>query len=671
MSNSEDFESGCFNPFCCYVENKPRKKKPHGYRKIKYCNGTYIGDTKDTFFGRCREGHGKYTYENGDVYDGDWKGDVKEGRGTYTYKDLGVYEGEWKKGVREGYGKMTYEDGDVYKGDWKGDVKEGRGKITFKNGSAYDGDWKNDKWEGYGKLTYENGDFYEGNWKNDKLEGYGKFTFKDGRSYTADLKQNYIKQNRTIKKIPLDNAENIFLQQTDHWDDEEKFTKQNTKKYKTYFEARQYKGLQQENTNQKDHVKDHLKIMYCDHGQPKAHWLRKRICKLPNADGRKSYYISNAACFGAFDDRYNNNLVNKIKENIKGTDAVGFFSHILSNNNTCTIQSTIDKNNKIGLKRVPCCKNGLCVNDTSFNKNKDKYIRYYVILNEGEEQNIYQIPRDLCYWREVLIDDTETSDTEQYKNKFMEAVACLKAGRSFTFKTRAQVEVDGKLVKKYKTITISGEMKKVEIKDIIEAQKLDDESKKRKDNSPINNISSSYKKQSEKQKKEFNGNNINNKDINSKGKNNNFKENEKENSNFKDKNNNFKENEVENTSKINNFLNENKNKESENNINLNGEIDKRGCKKEEDNINQNININLNPNTKNNNEAEKKADRTSSPRNKLMNNGNKKPQSSGFCGMFNWCNCEHRIEEGNISLDMNNGQASDTNNLNADSQNIVF
>ena len=55
MSKSEDFESGCFNPCCCYVENKPRKKLPnkHGYRKIKYCNGTYIGETKDMFFRRC------------------------------------------------------------------------------------------------------------------------------------------------------------------------------------------------------------------------------------------------------------------------------------------------------------------------------------------------------------------------------------------------------------------------------------------------------------------------------------------------------------------------------------------------------------------------------------------------------------------------------------------
>ncbi|MBQ7552562.1 MAG: hypothetical protein IJT15_03905 [Rickettsiales bacterium] len=56
MSKSEEFESGCFNLFGCYVANKPRKKptNTHGYRQIKYCNGTtYTGETKDMFFRRC------------------------------------------------------------------------------------------------------------------------------------------------------------------------------------------------------------------------------------------------------------------------------------------------------------------------------------------------------------------------------------------------------------------------------------------------------------------------------------------------------------------------------------------------------------------------------------------------------------------------------------------
>ena len=75
MSNKEEFESGCFNPLFCYVVNKPRKKPPntHGYRQIKYCNGTYTGETKDKFFGRCREGYGKTIFEDGEYFQGDWR----------------------------------------------------------------------------------------------------------------------------------------------------------------------------------------------------------------------------------------------------------------------------------------------------------------------------------------------------------------------------------------------------------------------------------------------------------------------------------------------------------------------------------------------------------------------------------------------------------------------
>ena len=37
-----------------------------------------------------RSGNGKYTYANGDVYDGEWVSGVKEGNGAYTYKQTGL-----------------------------------------------------------------------------------------------------------------------------------------------------------------------------------------------------------------------------------------------------------------------------------------------------------------------------------------------------------------------------------------------------------------------------------------------------------------------------------------------------------------------------------------------------------------------------------------------------
>ena len=346
MSNKEEFESGCFNPLFCYVVNKPRKKPPntHGYRQIKYCNGTYTGETKDKFFGRCREGHG-----------------------TYKYKDGAVFEGEYKEGK--------------------------------------------------------------------------------------------IKQNRTIKKIPLNNAENIFLQNIeDSKEDKECFTQQNTKKNKTYVDITKGEEVPQENTNKKDH----LKIIYSDHGSINWLLLTHPICDLPNANGRKSYYISVTSCHGAFVDKNGDDLIEKIEEKIKGTNTIGFFSHV-DKQYSIVYEPSIDKDGRIGTKRAFASKQGADVNDEYFNTHKDEFFHYYCILNEGESQNVYKIPHQLCYWRETLINDKNTSDKNKYPNKFMEALDNLKQGKSFTFTTKAQVDIGDKFVEQNTEITISGKIEKVKV----------------------------------------------------------------------------------------------------------------------------------------------------------------------------------------------------------------
>ena len=75
MSNKEEFGCRCFNPFGCYCVSKPKRQKPNtrGYRKITSCSVTYEGETKDMFFGRCREGYGKTIFEDGEYFQGDWR----------------------------------------------------------------------------------------------------------------------------------------------------------------------------------------------------------------------------------------------------------------------------------------------------------------------------------------------------------------------------------------------------------------------------------------------------------------------------------------------------------------------------------------------------------------------------------------------------------------------
>ena len=72
--------------------------------------------------------------------------------------------------IKDGFGKYIYENGDYYEGEWKNYLRNGKGRLYYKNGKIkYSGDWVNDKREGKGTLCLENGKIeYIGYWVNYK-----------------------------------------------------------------------------------------------------------------------------------------------------------------------------------------------------------------------------------------------------------------------------------------------------------------------------------------------------------------------------------------------------------------------------------------------------------------------------------------------------------------------
>lgn len=60
-----------------------------------------------------RTGKGTMTYDAGAIYEGDFVNDLYEGYGKYTWEDLDEYEGEWKAGERNGKGIFRGADGVV------------------------------------------------------------------------------------------------------------------------------------------------------------------------------------------------------------------------------------------------------------------------------------------------------------------------------------------------------------------------------------------------------------------------------------------------------------------------------------------------------------------------------------------------------------------------------
>ena len=69
-------------------------------------------------------GKGKYTYGNGDEYEGDFEYGIRKGKGIYRKKGGFIFEGTWDNNVPNGFGKIIYNDTIV--------------KCNFHNGNLID-----------------------------------------------------------------------------------------------------------------------------------------------------------------------------------------------------------------------------------------------------------------------------------------------------------------------------------------------------------------------------------------------------------------------------------------------------------------------------------------------------------------------------------------------------
>ena len=85
------------------------------------------------------------------------------------------YVGQVVNGLREGKGIMYWNDGDIYDGEWRNGDYEGKGIYYFNKepfkGDRYEGDWRNDKREGKGIYYYNNGDREMGDYYNGMPKG--------------------------------------------------------------------------------------------------------------------------------------------------------------------------------------------------------------------------------------------------------------------------------------------------------------------------------------------------------------------------------------------------------------------------------------------------------------------------------------------------------------------
>ena len=63
------------------------------------------------------------------------QGNCSNGYGIFIFDDGRVYEGQWKKGLFDGMGKLIFVSGSKYTGEFKKGFMHGYGKINLLNGS--------------------------------------------------------------------------------------------------------------------------------------------------------------------------------------------------------------------------------------------------------------------------------------------------------------------------------------------------------------------------------------------------------------------------------------------------------------------------------------------------------------------------------------------------------
>ena len=179
--NKNNFDDYYKTKSVIFIDNNTdNQNKSNPLRKTSsktYDNGDiYEGE----FLEELKDGKGVMKYKGGNKYDGDWKKDKKEGKGIFIYKSGSKYEGDFKNNVKDGHGLFTYKNGDKYDGDFKSGSKAGKGVKYFANGDKYDGEWEEDEYNGNGVFYYHNGDKYVGQFKGGVKEGKGTYYYANG-----------------------------------------------------------------------------------------------------------------------------------------------------------------------------------------------------------------------------------------------------------------------------------------------------------------------------------------------------------------------------------------------------------------------------------------------------------------------------------------------------------
>tara|TARA_B100001057_G_scaffold153147_1_gene153279 strand:- start:1231 stop:2679 length:1449 start_codon:yes stop_codon:yes gene_type:complete len=196
-------EYGMGNPIIMYNSSKKVKKR--------YSDGTYEGN----LINNKREGYGRFIFNDGTIYEGEFSGDKINGKGNMVWENGSLYQGNYLDGKRHGFGKFKWPNGDIYEGEFKDGNLDGIGKMIQKKVGIYEGEYVDGKRNGSGKFKWPNGDLYVGEFKDGKLNGYGKMIRKDGSEDDGKwLNGTLLNKENSSKKVVKEGDNNLSMKES-------------------------------------------------------------------------------------------------------------------------------------------------------------------------------------------------------------------------------------------------------------------------------------------------------------------------------------------------------------------------------------------------------------------------------------------------------------------------
>lgn len=162
--------------------------------------------------GDCQNGKGRFVFDNGDKYIGEFQNSLPHGRGAYYNKDGSYYKGPFVEGKRQGYGAFVWTNGEQYIGEYNNNMRHGEGTYIYVDGHQQKGIWRDGTF--VEEIVEKKTEVVEVNVGEDPLgenveEKYvGKFFKALANIDTAQSRTALIIGNSQYEKTPLKNPVN-------------------------------------------------------------------------------------------------------------------------------------------------------------------------------------------------------------------------------------------------------------------------------------------------------------------------------------------------------------------------------------------------------------------------------------------------------------------------------